>query len=187
MDDVTETEGSIGNTANTTKDKEESSASVHSTKRPLCCSEPKSVTKRRKKELDKDMILHKALSCMEKDPKKDEDDIFGQYVATELRSIKNQQIKRFTKWRIQSLIYSAHSGLAGQPEPTCMWHHAGQAYGQYNQTQFTPHENPYTQPSNITYTPGSCPPSPFPPTSPLSLASDVTPSGGSSNNNPSPL
>ena len=48
---------------------------MHSTKRPLCRkTKTKSVTKRRKKELEEDMILQKALSCMEKGTKREEED-----------------------------------------------------------------------------------------------------------------
>ena len=42
----------------------------------------------------------------------DDDDIFAQYIASELRSIENPQAKRLIKWTIQSLIFSAHSGYA---------------------------------------------------------------------------
>lgn len=51
----------------------------------------------------------------------DDDDIFAQYIATELRSTENPQLKWFTKWRTQSLIFGAHSGYAmhrhGNPTP----------------------------------------------------------------------
>ena len=50
----------------------------------------------------------------------DEDDIFGQYVASELRSIDNLQTKRYTKWQIQSLLFNAHCGLPAASGPSWM-------------------------------------------------------------------
>ena len=47
--------------------------------------------------------------------KRDADDIFGEYVATELRSIKNEEAKRHIKFRIQSLLFSS---LTSHPMPT---------------------------------------------------------------------
>ena len=35
-----------------------------------------------------------------------EDDIFGKYVAAELKAIDNTPAKRWAKWKIQSVIYS---------------------------------------------------------------------------------
>ena len=39
----------------------------------------------------------------------DGDDVFGQYVASELKAMDNLHMKRFTKWKIQSVIFHAHS------------------------------------------------------------------------------
>ena len=74
--------------------------------------------------------------------KSDDDDIFAQYIATELRSIEDTHVKRTVKWKIQSLIFSAHSSTtphvpqhevysAGQP-----WDYLRQGYpplGPYRQ------------------------------------------------------
>ena len=39
-----------------------------------------------------DMILHKPLLCMEEHTAKKKDDIFGQYIASEIRSIENPTV-----------------------------------------------------------------------------------------------
>ena len=86
---------------------------VHSTKRPTKNREQKS-TKRRKEEQE-DVVMQRAILCMEKaggsiaSKTADDDDIFAQYIATEIRSIDDAQVKRLLKWRIQSLIFNAHS------------------------------------------------------------------------------
>ena len=63
--------------------------------------------------------MKSVLSCMERVEinaagGSDGEDIFGQYIATELDSIENQQVNPYTKWRIQSVILHAHSGHAMQ-------------------------------------------------------------------------
>ena len=55
----------------------------------------------------------------------DGDDVFGQYVASELKSMENPHMKRFTKWKIQSLIFHAHSEYAMPP-----WQHPDQSQDQ---------------------------------------------------------
>ena len=107
----------------------ETSSSVHvrSTKRPTNTKES-NISKRKKREL-KDLILERAISCMEKAehnvPKStDSDDVFGQYVASELKSMENPQMKRITKWKIQSLIFYAHTDYTMTSPP--QWQHPQQ-------------------------------------------------------------
>ena len=50
--------------------------------------------------------------------KKDADDIFSEYVMSEVRAMHNVEMKRWVKFRrIQSLLFSAHSGM-GSPQMT---------------------------------------------------------------------
>ena len=65
---------------------------IRSTKRPLPVGK-QSVNKKKKKEAQEDILLQKAIQCMERsDNKEDEDDIFGRYVASELRSTFIQSV-----------------------------------------------------------------------------------------------
>ena len=54
----------------------------------------------------------------------DDDHVFGRFIASELRSIDNMDLKRLVKWKIQSTIYFATSSqsavpqLISQPQPT---------------------------------------------------------------------
>ena len=69
---------------------------------------------KRRKGLQEEVLLEKVLSVMEKngessERKMDADEIFAQYVASELRCIEDPHIKRVTKWKIQSIIFNAHS------------------------------------------------------------------------------
>ena len=41
----------------------------------------------------------------------DQDDVFGRYIAGELRDIKDAQVKRLAKHQIQTILYNAHSGI----------------------------------------------------------------------------
>ena len=51
--------------------------------------------------MQEEKLLQQGIDCMEKKKKSsDEDEIFGQYVATELCSNENPQAKRHTKWQI---------------------------------------------------------------------------------------
>ena len=101
-------------------DSESSDPVVRSTKRPLSTREQRpTCSKRQKKEMQEDVLLQKAIACMEKtgkvhQQKRDDDDIFGDYIASEMRAIQNVEMKRWVKFKIQSLLFSAHSGFAPQ-------------------------------------------------------------------------
>ena len=60
-----------------------------------------------------DIILHKALDLMEKSSSnpvsRDIDDIFGEYVANELKTIKDHHMKRMIKFNIQSMLFHSLS------------------------------------------------------------------------------
>ena len=112
-----------------------------STKRPIGSAAEANVSAKSKcklREKQEDMILQKAINVMDKSVKKDdEDDIFGKYVATELRAIENPHVKRYTKWQIQSLIFSAHSGFPAQSGPS--WQHpSGQPSCPFPKDQMQP-------------------------------------------------
>ena len=91
---------------------------IRSTKRPLPIKKEKLTTKKAKQEKE-DILLNKATACKEKANGKedslDEHDIFGKYVAHELRSISNVRLQRWVKWNIQTpyilfiLILDNHS------------------------------------------------------------------------------
>ena len=118
-DDVRELSAEI----NTTDCKESSGASldqqsitnreIRSTKRPLegGKSKPTKVSKQFKQNPE-DVLLMKAIECIEKttandnrNQKNDPDDIFGEYIATELKSIQDMNQKRAIKFRMQSLLF----------------------------------------------------------------------------------
>lgn len=91
---------------------------IRSTKRPTTTKDQR-LTKRQKRE---EALMNKAIACMEKtsdrvQQKRDEDDIFGEYVASEMRAIQNVQMKRWVKFKIQSLFFSAHCEFTSQPPP----------------------------------------------------------------------
>ena len=115
-----------------------SSPAVRSTKRPTNTIKDSKITKRKKCELHEDLVLERAISCMEKAehnvPKStDGDDVFGQYVASELKSIDNPYVKRITKWKIQSLIFHAHFEYAMTSPP--QWQHPQQLMPSQEQGQ----------------------------------------------------
>ena len=92
------------------------SSSFRSTKRPTKSQVP-TTSKRQKREAQEGLLLEKAISVMEKASNKsseppvqrDSDDIFGEFVTSELRTIEDTEIKRQVKFQIQSLLFSAQS------------------------------------------------------------------------------
>ena len=89
-----------------------------STKRPTGTRDSRP-SKRQKEKQQEDTVLMKALECMERsgETKRDSDDIFGEYVANELKAINDDQKKRFIKFQIQSLLFSLLSPQPIPPEP----------------------------------------------------------------------
>lgn len=93
---------------------------VRSTKRPTS-STAQRPSKRQKKETQEDVLLQKAIACMENAGgidrhRRDNDDIFGEYVATEIRSIQDSKVKCWVKFQIQPLLFSAQSGAIPSPQ-----------------------------------------------------------------------
>ena len=91
---------------------------IHSTKRPTALS------RKRKREAQEDKLLEKAVSLMVSGPstsmaiaKEDDEDIFGRFIASELRAIADPQIKRLVKWNIQSAIFNVSMPSVQQPYP----------------------------------------------------------------------
>ena len=65
-----------------------------------------------KKDCADDVLLKKAICCLEKvgEKKKDDDDeLFGLHVASELRHMESEQWKRWAKWQIQNILFNAQS------------------------------------------------------------------------------
>ena len=110
-------EGSINDTSSEIENADLSTSSasadqVHSTKRPIEGKATK-LTKRQK-EKKEDILLKKAIECMEKSmsegtklQKKDPDEVFGEYVATELKNVTDMKQKRIIKYKIQSVLFTA--------------------------------------------------------------------------------
>ena len=105
----------------------ETSDIVRSTKRPLTSEVTKSATKRQRQIAKEDELLKKAITCMEnasnanKASSRDADAVFGEYVASELRSIKNEHTKRVLKFRIQSMLFSSLSEWSATSIPHEPW------------------------------------------------------------------
>ena len=83
----------------------------------------------RKRDAEESLLLNKASSVMASVPavsavkEEDDDHVFGRFIASELRSIDNMDLKRLVKWIIQSTIYFATSSQSvvpqlTQPQPT---------------------------------------------------------------------
>ena len=100
-----------------------SDETIRSTKKPLEDKASKSA-KRHKVEHHEDVLIKKAIECLEKpnDPiEKDPDD---QFIISELKSIKDEHQKRMIKFNIQSVfLYSALS-----PQPPYNHPYYGQYY-----------------------------------------------------------
>ena len=76
-----------------------------STKRPISNKQMPSTSKRQRKEAQ-DILLEKAIGVMEmasnksSSAQKEIDDIFGEYVASEIKAIRDPQVKRRVKFHI---------------------------------------------------------------------------------------
>ena len=85
-----------------TSDEATTETQVRSTKRPTS-NKDKCSTKRKKQADQEDLLLQKALLCMERAEEgrqgklDDDDEIFARFIATEIRSIKDHHVKRIVK------------------------------------------------------------------------------------------
>lgn len=68
--------------------------------------------------------MEKAILCLENGVKgkeiekeRDADEIFAQFVASELRSIKDPNVKRLAKWNIQSVLYESGNATTSTSTP----------------------------------------------------------------------
>ena len=69
---------------------------------------------KRKREAQEVELLQKGITCMEKEGQeesrvKDVDEVFGQFVACELRAIEDDSEKRLIKFKIHSILYGIDS------------------------------------------------------------------------------
>ena len=94
-----------------------------STKRPLT-SKTGQKSANKKREAQENELLEQAILCMKNESqekqaskKPDDDDLFGQFITAEIRSIQDPYIKRQTKWKMLSAINEAHSILYAQQAP----------------------------------------------------------------------
>ena len=79
----------------------EEEPNVRSTKRPIIQKGEKQ-TKRQKREKQEETLLQKAIACMEgasdnHSAMRDVDSVFGEYIASELRAMQNQEMKCWVK------------------------------------------------------------------------------------------
>ena len=70
-------------------------------------------TKKRQREEKVDLLIERAISCLENgtavskrnEKPKDSDDVFGQFVASELQQITDLKLKQLIKWKIQNALF----------------------------------------------------------------------------------
>ena len=92
----------------------------HNEEDSTCIETPKSV--KRKKKTGAEAVMAEAVSVLAdlknkpqtKDIEEDEDVVFGKYLTSELRKIKDQRQKAFIKFKIQSLLFETQYGH-GEP------------------------------------------------------------------------
>ena len=82
-----------------------------------------SAAKKRKHDAEESLLLNKALSVMTSVPavsvqEEDDDHVFGRFIASELHSIGNLDLKQLINWKIQSTIYFATSSQSVVSQPT---------------------------------------------------------------------
>lgn len=82
-----------------------------------------------KKEAKKDVLLEKAIMFMEKttasndrmsnqtQPTRDSDEVFGEFITIELKSINDPHLKRLTKWQIQTVLFNGAIGYESTQSP----------------------------------------------------------------------
>ena len=121
------------------------STPVHSTKQPKNTYTNTSVTatKKQKKESQEDALMQKAIACIEKvsDRKHDDDDVFGQFVASELRAISDLQCKNWIKWQIKSVFCNVQPQFAPLHMSTGGWNQYVPPCGTISTTMRSPSPN----------------------------------------------
>ena len=73
------------------------------------------MNKRQKTEAKESELLNKAIECLDKttnEGPEDSIDLFGRYVASELRTIDSVQSQHWAKHQIQNILYRAHSEVS---------------------------------------------------------------------------
>ena len=79
----------------------------------------KPLTKRQKVEAAENLLITKAIACMDKvstsEGKDDSFELFGRYVASELRTIASTSAQRWAKLQIQNVLYNAQVEHSPQP------------------------------------------------------------------------
>ena len=91
-----------------------------STKQPT--KQGRKPTKRQKTEAAENNLIQKAIVCMDKAshvPQQTEDgcELFGRYVASEVRAISNPQSQRWAKLQIQTVLFNAQTEPPPQLHP----------------------------------------------------------------------
>ena len=82
-------------------------------------------------------MLKRAIACMDSATDKatawkDPEDIFGEYIPSELCAIQNVDMKCWLKHRIQSLIFSKPSVEMSGPQPTLPFTPSPQQFPKYS-------------------------------------------------------
>jgi hypothetical protein len=94
---------------------------VRSTKRPIDSGKKSTLKQKKKKNTtDVDDLLEEAMTCLRKDDKpkssnENEDDLFGKFIVSELKSIHDMHLKRQVKWKIQMAIHEGLSFVSSPP------------------------------------------------------------------------
>ena len=102
---------------------EESSIEPISTKKPTNkATANEKLTPRKRIEAKENELLQVAIECLKEEGTKkgseDADELFGKFVASELRTISDEHIKRQAKWKIQFALFEVHDFLHhNQPPP----------------------------------------------------------------------
>ena len=133
-------------------------AEVRSTKRPL--SQSSTSSKKRKKMNPEDELLHKAITCMETamgetpTAKADEYDLFGRYIAAELRAIEDAQARCWAKLQIQTVLFNMQTGMRSMHHHTAVPQSTHLASTPTPTGSFSPYEDtsfgsPYGQENDI--------------------------------------
>ena len=113
-------------------------------------------TKKCQREEKEDLLIERAISCLEhgaavskrNEKPNDSDDVFGQFVASELHTVQqitDSKLKQLIKWKIQNALFEGTINATGssawippQPTPTSY---------PYSSTPETPMYSAYSPPS----------------------------------------
>lgn len=122
-------------------------AEATSTKLPT--KQGKRSTKRQRIGSAENELISKAISCMDRavgGSTNDSFELFGRYVASEVRAITSPQTQRWVKLQIQNILFSAQSAVSTPSQP---FHPLPQSPDVHNPYFYPPpFQGPFDQPSS---------------------------------------